>query len=166
MLVAVATPNIGVVKVLLDNVSEPASVASVPVVGRVNPVVPVDVKVIALAPEVIKDDPSANVKVAPVAGAVIVILFMLVAVATPNTGVTRVGEVFITKVVPVPVCKAIEVALPTDVIGPVRFAFVVTVSALFASIAVDTEPNVFLGVISPSHPGVPVPPMFTPRYTV
>jgi hypothetical protein len=29
-------------------------------------------------------------------------------------------------VVPVPVCDAIEVALPTDVIGPVKLAFVVT----------------------------------------
>ena len=40
-----------------------------------------------------------------------------------------VGAVFITKVVPVPVCEAIEVALPTLVIGPVRLAFVTTVVA-------------------------------------
>ena len=35
-----------------------------------------------------------------------------------------------TKVEPVPVCAAIEVALPTDVITPVRLAFVTTVAAL------------------------------------
>jgi hypothetical protein len=47
----------------------------------------------------------------------------------PSAGVTSVGEVFMTKVVPVPVCEAIEVALPTDVIGPVMLAFVVVVTA-------------------------------------
>jgi hypothetical protein len=47
----------------------------------------------------------------------------------PSAGVTSVGEVFITKVVPVPVCEAIEVAFPTDVIGPVMLAFVVVVTA-------------------------------------
>ena len=54
---------------------------------------------------------------------------MLVAVAAPNTGVTSVGDVFITNVVPVPVCEAIDVALPTDVITPVKLAFVTTVAA-------------------------------------
>jgi len=47
----------------------------------------------------------------------------------PRRGVTKVGEVFITKVVPVPVCAATEVAFPTEVIGPVRLAFVVAVTA-------------------------------------
>lgn len=40
-----------------------------------------------------------------------------------------VGAALITKVVPVPVCEAIAVAFPVDVIGQVRFAFVVTVAA-------------------------------------
>ena len=48
----------------------------------------------------------------------------------PRTGVTSVGEVSITNLVPVPVCEAIEVAFPEEVIGPVRLAFVVTVLAL------------------------------------
>ena len=48
----------------------------------------------------------------------------LVPVAAPITGVTRVGEVFITKVLPVPVCEATLVVLPTLVIGPVRLALV------------------------------------------
>ena len=48
----------------------------------------------------------------------------------PMFGVTSVGEVSTTNFVPVPVCEAIDVALPTDVIGPVRFAFVVTVPAV------------------------------------
>ena len=42
----------------------------------------------------------------------------------------KVGEADMTKVLPVPVCEAIDVALPTDVMGPVRLAFVVTVPAL------------------------------------
>ena len=37
---------------------------------------------------------------------------------------------FITNVEPVPVWEATEVALPTDVIGPVRLAFVMTVPAV------------------------------------
>ena len=48
----------------------------------------------------------------------------LVPVAAPITGVTKVGEVFITKVLPVPVCKATLVVLPTLVIGPVKLALV------------------------------------------
>ena len=41
----------------------------------------------------IKDDPSAKVKVAEVAGSVIATLLILVAVATPILGVVKVGEV-------------------------------------------------------------------------
>ena len=48
----------------------------------------------------------------------------------PMFGVTNTGEVFITNVVPVPVCNATLVELPTLVMGPVRFALVVTVDAL------------------------------------
>jgi hypothetical protein len=48
----------------------------------------------------------------------------------PRAGLIRVGEVFITNVLPVPVCEAMAVAFPTLVIGPVRFALVVTVAAL------------------------------------
>jgi hypothetical protein len=47
----------------------------------------------------------------------------------PRFGVISVGEVFITKVLPVPVCEATLVTLPTLVIGPVKFALV----ALFPS---------------------------------
>ena len=57
--------------------------------------------------------------------------FMLVAVATPKTGVTRVGEVSITNFVPVPVCEATEVAFPTLVIGPVKLALVVLFPSSF-----------------------------------
>jgi hypothetical protein len=63
------------------------------------------------------------------------VVVKLVPVATPIFGVTNVGEVFITKVVPVPVWDAIEVALPTEVIGPVKFAFVVTFVAVVAVVA-------------------------------
>ena len=73
---------------------------------------------------------SAMVSVAPAAGAVMANLFTEVAVATPISGVTRIGELSITNFDPVPVCEATLVALPTLVIGPVRLAFVVTVAAL------------------------------------
>ncbi len=46
------------------------------------------------------------------------------------TGVVIVGEPLTTNVDPVPVCEAIDVALPTDVITPVRLAFVVTLPAV------------------------------------
>jgi len=48
----------------------------------------------------------------------------------PIFGVVSVGLACITNVVPVPVCAAIAVAFPEDVIGPVRFALVVTVPAV------------------------------------
>lgn len=50
------------------------SAVTVPVVGNVSAVVPVVVKVALCAPDVMKLEPSASVSVAPVAGAVIVIL--------------------------------------------------------------------------------------------
>jgi hypothetical protein len=72
-------------------------VIKVPAVGKVTLVAAVVVSVKLLAPEVANVDPSANVKVAEVAGAVNATLLILVAVATPNTGVVRVGEVANTK---------------------------------------------------------------------
>jgi hypothetical protein len=68
--------------------------------------------------------PFAIVKVAEVVGAVIVTLLTLVAVATPIVGVTKVGLVSITNLLPVPVCDATEVAFPELVMGPVKFALV------------------------------------------
>ena len=56
-------------------------------------------------------------------------LLIDVAVATPNIGVTNVGLVSTTILLPVPVWLAITVALPVDVITPVKFALVVTVAA-------------------------------------
>jgi hypothetical protein len=102
-----------------------AIVASV--VGKVIvlPSVPASVKLL-LAVNVL---PSAIVNVDEVAGAVIVTLFTLVAVATPIVGVTNVGLVSITNLLPVPVWDATEVTFPILVIGPVKFAFVVTVAA-------------------------------------
>ncbi len=74
--------------------------------------------------------PSAIVSVALVAGAVKISLLTLVAVATPISGVISVGPLSTTNFVPVPVWDAIAVAFPTDGIGPVKLAFVVTVAAL------------------------------------
>ena len=97
-----------------------AIVASV--VGNVIvlPSVPASVKLL-LAAKVL---PSAIVNVDPFVGAVIVTLFTLVAVATPILGITKVGLVSITNVVPDPVFDATDVKLPILVIGPVKFAFV------------------------------------------
>ena len=60
------------------------------------------VNVKANAPDVIRLLPSATVSVEADAGAVIVTLFIVVAVATPNIGVTNVGVVANTAT-PVPV---------------------------------------------------------------
>jgi hypothetical protein len=100
--IPVAAPMFGVVKVLPDSVSVPAKVANVPVVGRVTFVVAVEVKVVEYAPAVIKEPPFTIVRVADVAGAVIVTLFIEVAAATPSVGVVRVGDVANT-LTPVPV---------------------------------------------------------------
>lgn len=93
-----------------------ADVANVPDVGRVTLVVPVDVSVIELAPDVASVDPFASVRVAPLAGCVIVILLTLVAVATPRIGVVRVGLVPNTKA-PVPVSSVMTDASCADVVG-------------------------------------------------
>ena len=53
---------VGLVKVLLVNVSDPARVASVPVEGRVMLVDPVVVRVTALAPDVVKSPPRVRVE--------------------------------------------------------------------------------------------------------
>ena len=69
-------------------------------------------------------------------------------VGVPKRGVTSVGDVFITNVVPVPVCDATAVALPVEVIGPVRFAFVVT----FPAVSPDAVPVRF---VATPEAGVP-----------
>src|SRR5690242_2962339 len=110
---------------------------------RVDPSVPAKVSVF----EQVSVFPSATASVELVAGAVIAILLMLVAEATPSTGVTSVGDVSITNFVPVPVCEATEVAFPLDVIGPVRLAFVVTVAALPLIEPTIVDENVFAPAI-------------------
>lgn len=99
-LVPVAAPMTGVVKVgdvastiLPEPVVLFPRAVTVPEVGRVRVVVPVVVNVVLNAPEVASVEPSANVRVAPVAGAVTVTLLMVVADATPKVGVVSVGLV-------------------------------------------------------------------------
>lgn len=75
------------------------------------------------------------------------VVVRLVPVAAPMFGVTRLGEAAITKVLPVPVCDDTLVALPTEVIGPVRLAFVLTVPAVNpAAVPVIFVPTKVLGV--------------------
>ena len=95
--------NFGSSSVLFARLSTPDKVAKVPVVGNVTFVVAVEVRVIANAPDVIREDPFASVRVALVAGAVIVTLFIEVAVATPRIGVINVGVSDNTTSCPVPV---------------------------------------------------------------
>ena len=86
--------------VLFVNVSVPARVARVPVVGRVNVVAAVAVSVVLNAPAVAKVEPLTKVNV-PVVDETVKPL-MLVAAATPRVGVTKVGLVANTAF-PVPV---------------------------------------------------------------
>ena len=72
---------------------------------------------------------TGKLPVTPVVRGKPVALVSTAADGVPMFGVTRVGLVSTTNFVPVPVCEAIEVALPTDVITPVRLAFVITVAA-------------------------------------
>ncbi len=88
-------------------------VANVPVVGKVRVVAPVVVSVVENAPAVAKVLPSARDKVALVPGSVIVRSLILVAAATPNTGVTRVGDVPNTTR-PEPVSSEIAPARPAE----------------------------------------------------
>ena len=69
---------------------------------------------------------NVNVPVASVPLPVILTPFKVVAVASPRIGVISVGLVFMTNLLPVPVCDATLVALPTLVMGPVKLALVVT----------------------------------------
>ena len=88
-------------------------VVKVPAVGNVTLVVAVVVKVKLCPPEVAKVELFARVSVATVAGAVKATLLILVAVATPKTGVTRVGVLANTKA-PVPVSSVTAVIKLAD----------------------------------------------------
>jgi hypothetical protein len=85
------TPSNSEDEVAANTLSLLPVVVKVPAVGNVTFVAAVVVRVKLFAPEVANVELSANVKVAAVAGAVNATLLILVAVATPNTGVTRVG---------------------------------------------------------------------------
>jgi hypothetical protein len=99
-------------------------VVKVPAVGNVTLEAAVVVSVRPKAPTVVRVEPSANAKVAEVAGAVKATLLILVAVATPKTGVTRVGDVANT-LTPVPVlsvradAKLADEGVPKKVATPV-----------------------------------------------
>ena len=132
--VDVATPNVGVVNVgavnvLFVNVSVPAKVANVPEVGNVILVAPVVVNVEVNPPTIanVAFVGIVNVPALPV----IDNPFIDVAVATPNVGVVKVGEVNVLFVkvslpanvanVPAVVGKVIATAvelLPTNAILP------------------------------------------------
>lgn len=91
-------------------------VVSVPAFGTVTFDAVVVVKVRLFPPDVISDEPFAKVNVAEVAGAVIVTLFTLVAVATPISGVTSDG-VFAKTNAPLPVSSEIKFLSCKDVVA-------------------------------------------------
>ena len=112
-------------------------VVKVPAVGNVTLVVAVVVRVKLKAPEVAKVELSANVKVAALAGVVKVTLLMLVAEATPKTGVTRVGDVANTKD-PLPVSSVITPSNSAEVVAACTDNLsVVTTSVLLVGIVVE-----------------------------
>lgn len=76
--------------------------------------------------------PSAMVNVEPVAGAVRATLFIVVALATPNEGVTREGEVERTTVEPEPVVVAAINAVPF----PAKTAELIEVVRVMAGVVV------------------------------
>ena len=121
--VAEATPRVGAVKigavsVLLVKVSVPTKVASVPDVGKVTFVAPLDVNVIGFAPDVANVLPSARVNVAALLGAVIATLFTEVAEATPIIGVIKVGVLALTTAPPVPVIEISSTTPAPTVVRP------------------------------------------------
>lgn len=97
VLIAEATTGTNVVTIPATVGVAALLAANVPEIGSVTLVVPDEVNVIECPPEVISDPPSEIVSVAELAGAVIATLLIEVAVATPRTGVTNVGEVPNTK---------------------------------------------------------------------
>ena len=134
ILVAVATPrvgvvNVGAVNVLFVRVSVPANVAKVPLVGNVTLVAADETNVVAKAPDcaklpaVDKVEPFAKLNVPVLLD--IVILLIVVAVAAPRAGVVKVGAVkvlFVRVSVPPNVAKVPEVGnvtfvIPVDVIN-------------------------------------------------
>ena len=78
-------------------------------------------------------------------GAVPVILVPTRADGVPRAGVINVGLVSTTNLVPVPVLLAILVALPTEVITPVKLALVATVVAVPA-VNPDAVPVAFVAI--------------------
>src|SRR5665811_367081 len=76
--------------------------------------------------------------------------------------VVNVGVALIAKVVPVPVCDAIVVAFPTDVIGPVRFAFVTTVVALPTEVTIPVKFALVVTVPAVKFAAMPVSPVPAP----
>lgn len=109
--------NVGLVNVLFVNVSAPASVARVPVVGRVTVVVPVAVIVTENAPAVARVEWSARVSAASVAGCVMV---TLPTDRRPGAAVTPVASVVPVRLdastgpppPPLPVIKNSSIPLP------------------------------------------------------
>lgn len=154
--VMLADARVGLVNVLFVNVSEPAKVANVPVVGNVTLVAALAVRVNEYAPDVARVAPSAMVSVAAVAGAVSATLLMLVADATPKIGVTNVGLVART-LLPVPVFVTLtrfldaSVATALDAVSAenIALALNVAVPPTNKPLVIPTPPAVKIEPVEP-----------------
>lgn len=133
---AVTVPETGSVRVVAPEVVKVMSFAPI-----FNVLVSVPANVIEL--EAVKVLPSAIVNVDPVAGAVIATLLMLAAVATPNAGVTKAGEVAKTLFpVPVAVFQDIAPALFCNAFKPTVDVTAVSVSKVLAA-RIEPKATVF-----------------------
>ena len=77
-------------------------------------------------------------------------------VGVPRLGVTKVGLVSTTNLVPVPVWDAMLVALPTEVITPVRLALVMTVVAFPTLVTIPVKLALVVTVPAVNPAAVPV----------
>jgi hypothetical protein len=90
----------------------------------------------------------------------------LVRVAEERVGDDKVGEVSITNLLPVPVWDATAVVFPTEVMGPLRFALVVTARFVRAAPLPENAVAVTVPFTCKAVLGVVVPiPTFPPATT-
>jgi hypothetical protein len=138
---------------LLVSVSEPARVARVPVVGNVKVVVAVAVSVVLNAPAVASVELLARDNVPVVVDTVKP--FILVAVAAPKVGVTRVGLVPNTKA-PEPVSSETAVANCADVIVMVLEPKLIDLFVSVSVVALPTKVSVAAGRVNVFVPAIAV----------
>jgi len=163
--VAVATPKtgaviVGEVKVLLVNVSVPAKVAKVPVVGKVSPVTPETVNVVAKFPEIVSVEAALfaipvpplaapKIPVTPVVKGSPVALVNTRAEGVPRAGVTNTGDVaVITPVTTTPPEPAWMVVVEVVFVEPITIVLTAAPVPMLIVLAVTPLPIVIPPVLA------------------